>query len=105
MNPGELRERIIILRPKTADDGMSGTATTYEKLFESWAKVVASRSRNGIISGRDLELRSHEITIRLGMTTPEYGDKILWRGKTLIIRTVRPDYAAALCVMDCQMEA
>ena len=105
MNPGELRERIAISRPKTSDDGIGGSTQTLEKLCGCWAKVAATRSRSGIISGRDLEIRTHEVTIRLGRVEPENGDVITWRGKTLTVRAVRPNYAAALCEMDCVMEA
>lgn len=105
MNPGELRERITISRPKTGGDGMGGETRTLEKLCDCWAKVTATRSRSGIISGRDLELRTHEVTIRLGRVEPENGDVITWRGKTLTVRAVRPDYAHAGCEMDCRMEA
>lgn len=105
MNPGELRERIAISRPKTSDDGIGGSARTLEKLCDCWAKVAATRSRSGIISGRDLEIRTHEVTIRLGRVEPENGDVITWRGKTLTVRAVRPNYAATLCEMDCVMEA
>lgn len=105
MNPGELRERVTILRPKEADDGMGGDKQTLENFCDCWAKVTPARSKSGIISGRDLEIRTHEVTIRLGAKEPKHGDKILWRGKTLTVRGVRPDYAAALCEMDCVMEA
>ena len=37
--------------------------------------------------------------------TMENGDVITWRGKSLIVRAVRPDYAHAVCEMDCRMEA
>ena len=104
MNPGELRERITISRPKTSDDGIGGSARTFEKFCDCWAKVTATRSRSGIISGRDLELRTHEVTIRLGKIEPENGDVVTWRGKTLTVRAVRPDYARAVCEMDCLME-
>ena len=82
MNPGELRERIAISRPKTGGDGIGGETRTLEKLCDCWAKVTATRSRE-----------------------PENGDVITWRGKTLTVRAVRPDYARAVCEMDCLMEA
>ena len=105
MNPGELRERITISRPKTSDDEIGGSARTLEKLCDCWAKVTATRSRSGIIPGRDLEIRTHEDSIRLGTIEPENGDVITWRGKTLTVRAVRPDYVRAVCEMDCLMEA
>ena len=105
MNSGELRERITISRPKTGGDGIGGETRTLEKLCDCWARVTATRSRSGIISGRDLEIRTHEVTIRLGRIEPENGDVITWRGKSLIVRAVRPDYAHAVCEMDCLMEA
>ena len=45
------------------------------------------------------------IRVTLDRVELENGDVITWRGKTLTVRAVRPDYARAVCEMDCLMEA
>jgi head-tail adaptor len=103
-NPGSLREQITISRATVTDDGMGGETTANSVIFSGFASVIAKASKDGIVSGRDVEVRTHEVTIRLEIE-PKQDDLITWRSQSLRVKAVRPDYATKLCVMDCVLEA
>lgn len=105
MNPGSLSERITITRAVFEDDGIGGNTTRDPIIFSGWASVAAKKSKDGLLGGRDLEIRTHLVVMRLPETEPQKGDVIAWRGKSLTIKAVRPDYRAAQVELDCIQEA
>lgn len=105
MNPGSLSERITITRAVFEDDGIGGSTTSESTIFSGWASVAAKKSKDGLLGGRDLEIRTHLVVMRLPETEPQKGDVIAWRGKSLTIKAVRPDYRAAQVELDCIQEA
>lgn len=105
MNPGSLSEQITITRAVFEDDGIGGSTTQDTIIFSGWASVAAKKSKDGLLGGRDLEIRTHLVVMRLPETEPQKGDVIAWRGKSLTIKAVRPDYRAAQVELDCIQEA
>lgn len=105
MNPGELRERITISRSVFEDDGIGGSITSESIIFSGWASVAAKKSKDGLLGGRDVEIRTHLVIMRMPGTEPQKGDVITWRGKSHLVKAVRPDYRAALVELDCVQEA
>ncbi|WP_034443516.1 head-tail adaptor protein [Cloacibacillus evryensis] len=105
MNPGSLSEQITITRAVFEDDGMGGSTTRDTTIFSGWAAVTAKKSKDGLLGGRDIEVRTHLVIMRLPKTEPQKGDVIAWRGKSLTVKAVRPDYRAAQVELDCIQEA
>ncbi len=101
---GEFREVIDIISKVKTPDGMGGYIVTDNTKLHCMAIVRGKRSKDGVVSGRDLEIRTHEVIIRLSSVEPQKNDKILWRGKTLAVKTVLPDYSDMFCVMECVNE-
>ncbi len=107
MRAGDLKERVEIRRKEKTPDGMGGFDEVETSLFSCWASVVVPRSKEGIVSGRDLELRTHEVTVRSPRDpakAPEKGDCVLWRGRRLRVALVRPSVAGDAATLDCVLE-
>ena len=101
----KLNEQITITRSVFEDDGIGGSTKLDVIIFSGWASVAAKKSKDGLLGGRDLEIRTHLVLMRLSGTEPQKGDVIAWRGKSLIVKAVRPDYRAAQVELDCIQEA
>ena len=99
MNPGKLREHITISRLTTADDGMGGSTTAQSNILTCWAEIKTPKSRDGIIAGKDLDIRTHEVTMRRESVEPLRGDIVTWGTKKLKIGAVRED--RAFYFLDC----
>lgn len=107
MRAGGLRERVEIRRKEKIPDGMGGFDEVETSLFSCWAAVVVPRSKEGIVSGRDLELRTHEVTIRHRFNVdqePKHGDRVMWKSQGLRVATVRPIGSGAGYVLECVLE-
>lgn len=105
MNPGAFNEKIVLSRCIKTDDGMGGSTTVWRDIAERFASVVSTLGKDGVISGRDLELRTHLVTMRFENSEPQKGDAVKWRGRTLVVKTVKPDYKASIVELDCIEEA
>lgn len=105
MNPGRLNEHIEISRKVETADDMGGHSTALTPIAILWASVNVPRSREGIVGGRDLDIRTHEVVIRMGemggYEPPVMGDMVAWRGKTLKVQAVREDYGNNRYSLDC----
>lgn len=102
MNPGVLNQKITISRNVATNDGMGGSTTALSAILTCWARVGAPKSRDGLIAGADLDIRTHEVTIRRENVEPARGDVVTWRSKTLKVKNVRED--VAYYSLDCVLE-
>ena len=102
MNPGALNQKIEIRRAAQTDDGMGGSTSVVSAILACWAQIKTPKSRDGIIAGKDLDIRTHEVTIRHTAVEPKRGDIVIWSFKTLKIGNVRED--KAFYYLDCIQE-
>lgn len=85
---GELRERITIERAATADDGAGGETVSWSSYATIWAKVQPVRGREEVRLGRLSSVETYLVVIRHRTDLSEL-DRVVWRGKTLNIRTMQ----------------
>lgn len=98
---GDLKDQVTISSITYTDDGMGGHSTALTPIATVWASVNVPRSRDGIVGGRELDIRTHEVIIRMGGVEPVQGDTVTWRGKALIVKAVREDYGNNRYSLDC----
>lgn len=101
INPGQLNQQVTFSRQTRTADGMGGWTVAFSDFMTCWAEVKIPASKGGIIGGKDVEIRSHLVTIRDGGTAVKQDDRIVWNGQTLVVRAVRPDIARHLIQLDC----
>lgn len=101
MNPGKLNQQIVIKRFVDASDGMGGSTSTQSTILTCWAEVRTPKSRDGIVGGRDLDIRTHEVIIRKSGIEPARGDKVEWGTKVLDVKAVREYASDNVYALDC----
>ena len=108
MRAGRLRERIELRRTAETPDGAGGFEEIEAPLFSAWAAVAVPKSKEGIVAGQNLELRTHEVILRPQRDpakTPRKNDVVLWRGERLRVAMVRPAVTDDSVTLDCELEA
>lgn len=87
---GDLRERVTIERPLRTADGAGGADVTWETLASVWAEVATLGGSELTLGERTEARAAHRVTIRFrDDVTAEM--RLVWRGKALDIRGLRPD--------------
>jgi len=84
MNPGELRERVVIQSPSEAVNSLGETVLSWGTFAERWASVEGVSAREALAAGQMDVTISHKVKMRYldGLTQKM---RILWRGRTLEI--------------------
>lgn len=101
MNAGKFKEPVVFKRKTLTSDGMGGNTATLSTILTCYAEVRIPSSKDGVLGGKDIEIRSHLVTIRDSRVAIKQDDLIEWRSQTLIVRTVRPDYNRGIIQFDC----
>lgn len=99
---GEFRDIVDIKTKSYTADGLGGFTSTETTKIHCHAIVKVKKSKDGVVAGRDLEIRTHEVVIRLSQAyEPKKEDVVVWRNKALRVLTVIPDYTEMVCVLEC----
>lgn len=102
---GDLRDRVEISRAVRTSDGMGGWTVADSLLATVWAHVKVPASKDGVIAGADVEIRSHVVRVRQTDQTMgvQINDKISWRGYGLTVKACRP-LGREWVDFDCKLE-
>lgn len=94
VDPGRLRHEVALEEPVTAPDGAGGYSESWVETARFFAAIEPLQARSLFGADRRLETESHRILLR---HRPDVrpGMRFFWRGRALMIRTVRdPDGSA-----------
>ena len=103
---GTLKDRVTISRETRTTDGMGGWTTEATTLATVWAHVKVPASKDGVIAGGDVEIRTHVVRVRQSTDTlgVQINDIVTWRGHALTVRACRP-LGREWIDFDCKLEA
>lgn len=91
---GRRHERVQIQQRTSSDDGIGGQTASWATLATTWGAIVPLDERNQESLGGDQLTAVHnyhfDLRYRAG-ARPEPKMRLVWRGKTLEIRTVVDD--------------
>jgi SPP1 family predicted phage head-tail adaptor len=92
MTAGDLRDRVLWLKPKRVTGPTGQPATVYEPVRETWAKVqaVAGGAGEGDEHAQLTPARGYEITIRSRTADVKHDWRVTWRGLVLEVEAVLP---------------
>lgn len=93
---GRRRERIELQQRTTASDGIGGQTVTWATVARPWAAVVPldRNDQESIRGDQQTVEHSYHFDLRYRwQTRPKPTDRVLWRDRTLEIRTVVDDTA------------
>jgi SPP1 family predicted phage head-tail adaptor len=84
MNPGELRERVVIQAPSETVNSLGETVLSWGTYAERWASVEGASAREALAAGQMDVTISHKVKMRYldGLTQKM---RIMWRGRILEI--------------------
>ena len=88
--PGELDQRITIVREALTTDGMGGQTVSTSTVATVWAKVVALSGREAVRDDRLNAESAYLFVIRWRSDVRE-ADRITWGGVTYNIRAIKQD--------------
>lgn len=88
--PGELDQRIAIIRESLSDDGMGGSTVTTATVATVWAKVIARSGRERDQADRLAADAGYTFVIRWRGDLLE-SDRLAWRGQEYNIRAIKQD--------------
>ncbi|HWW65319.1 MAG TPA: head-tail adaptor protein [Sphingomonadaceae bacterium] len=89
---GLLTERVTIERRGGARDALGGAVGDWNAIGVRWARLEP-RGYGPLIVGEALDARPRwRVTLR-GQSGVAVGDRLLWRGRTMIVRGVMDDPA------------
>lgn len=88
--PGELDQRVIIVRETQVGDGQGGHTVTTATVATVWAKVVAKSGREREHSDR-LNAESMYLFVIRWRSDVREADRLLWRGQEYNIRAIAQD--------------
>lgn len=107
----ELRERLLVQKKVTQEDGFGGLEEVWEEHKPLWAKVdfasskdITSRSLRDLVSGSSILRKSiYRVTLRYDKDLPEHlrfnrGGKILQTMSRLIQDSAEGDYATVFAI-------
>ena len=100
---GDLRDRVDLLRKERVPDGMGGWDLHEAPLVSVWARVETPDSKTGVVAQKDVELRTHEITLRY-TAEPKIKDVAVFRSLRLEVKGVRHDSRRKWTFLDCVPE-
>lgn len=85
----QLKERVSIEAPVSADDGQGGKTITWEEVATCWAEVrpVGSGGREGASAGQPEAAAGYRVRIR-AMDGVDATMRLQWRSRTLVIHSV-----------------
>ena len=84
IDPGRLRERIVIERATEARNSLGESTLSWGPFAERWASVEGLSSREVLLSGQQKTEATHRVRLRYvtGLTQQM---RLQWRGRTLEI--------------------
>lgn len=85
----QLRHRMRLERRILWEDGEGGLATQFEPVATLWAGAQLQAVRRQAALGAPREVRTWRIQLRKG-PEPAAGWRLIWQGRTLSVRHVRP---------------
>ncbi len=87
-NPGEMDQRVSVLREARTDDGMGGASVELTTLFEAWAHVRPRSGTEQFIADRVSAEATYLFVIRYRDTVRD-DDIIQWQGVNYNIRMIQ----------------
>ena len=87
IDPGRMRERVVVQRATTAKNAIGESVQTWTDLVERWASVEGLSSREVLQTGQQQTEVTHRVRMRYvaGMTS---SDRLMWRGRVLEISSL-----------------
>jgi len=103
MNPGELSERVTLLKITSVDDAGGGADPNEASVGTFYAKVAHNSSDPAVLADMDADRCNFWLTMRDQQDdskTPHRGDVFVWKGRRLQVDTAPPaadGYIRCLC--------
>lgn len=91
---GRRHERVAIQQRSSSDDGIGGQTASWSTLATTWAGIVPldSRDQEALRGDQVVVMHNYHFDLRYRVgAKPAPSMRLIWRGKTLEIRTVVDD--------------
>ncbi len=99
-----MREQIVVKGLTQSSDGMGGYTTVEATILTCFAKVEVPRSKSGIVSMADAEIRTHVFTTRYNSSV-NIGHYVVYDGGNYPIRGITHDGRKRFMSLECVPEA
>lgn len=88
---GRLRTRVIIERRETARDALGGASGDWVMMRNAWVEMAPEAIGPIAEAGARAAMPRWSVTMRFEAPLPTIGDRVLWGGRTLRVRSVTTD--------------
>ena len=89
VRPGELDQRVTILRPTRAPDGQGGFVVTLQQVAERWAHMRPRSAKEGYERGQVTESAVYLCVLRVPVDI-QADDTVRWNGEDFNVRGLLP---------------